>query len=98
MVPYKKNRTLHLKHVWTPCFIHAGMSSSRLLYIDQPPQGDDENQDDTKMKRLFWEVLSISSAILFAIGITIDIAIGFIFLLFFTLGEVNPQGRNKIEK
>ena len=33
----------------------------------------------------------VSSAILFAIGITIDIAIGFIFLLFFSLGGLPPQ-------
>ena len=38
-------------------------------------------------------VLSISSANLFAIGITIDIAIGFIFLIFFMLwGGASSQG------
>ena len=39
---------------------------------------------------LHGDVLSISSANLFAIGITIDIAIGFIFLLFFSLGGLPP--------
>ena len=46
----------------------------------------------------FGKVLSISSAILFAIGITIDIAIGFIFLLFFSLGGLPPPKREKNEK
>ena len=41
---------------------------------------------------------SISSANLFAIGITIDIAIGFIFLLFFSLGGLPPPKREKNEK
>ena len=40
----------------------------------------------------------VSSAILFAIGITIDIAIGFIFLLFFSLGGLPPPKREKNEK
>ena len=44
------------------------------------------------------KVLSISSAILFAIGITIDIAIGFIFLIFFTLGGGNPPREKKSRK
>ena len=43
-------------------------------------------------------VLSISSANLFAIGITIDIAIGFIFLIFFTLGGGNPPREKKSRK
>ena len=45
-------------------------------------------------------VLSISSANLFAIGITIDIAIGFILLLFFILGGLPPPppSVNKNEK
>ena len=47
---------------------------------------------------LFRKVLSISSAILFAIGITIDIAIGFIFLLFFSLGGLPPPSVKKMRK
>ena len=44
-------------------------------------------------------VLSISSANLFAIGITIDIAIGFIFLIFSMLrGGASPQGWKKAER
>ena len=43
-------------------------------------------------------VLSISSANLFAIGITIDIAIGFIFLLFFSLGGLPPPSVKKMRK
>ena len=40
----------------------------------------------------------VSSAILFAIGITIDIAIGFIFLLFFSLGGLPPPSVKKMRK
>ena len=47
---------------------------------------------------LHGDVLSISSANLFAIGITIDIAIGFIFLIFFTLGGGNPPREKKSRK
>ena len=43
-------------------------------------------------------VPSISSANLFATGITIDIAIGFIFLIFFMLGGGNPPREKKSRK
>ena len=44
------------------------------------------------------DVPIVSSAILFAIGITIDIAIGFIFLLFFSLGGLPPPSVKKMRK
>ena len=43
-------------------------------------------------------VLRISSANLFAIGITIDIAIGFIFLLFFILWGLAPPSMKIMRK
>ena len=53
---------------------------------------------DFFFKNIHGDVLIVSSAILFAIGITIDIAIGFIFLLFFSLGGLPPPKREKNEK
>ena len=47
---------------------------------------------------LHGDVPIVSSAILFAIGITIDIAIGFIFLLFFSLGGLPPPSVKKMRK
>ena len=48
---------------------------------------------------LHGDVAIVSSAILFAVGITIDITIGFIFLLFFSLGGLPPPPkREKNEK
>ncbi len=57
-----------------------------------------KNQDMIPTQRLFGIVLSISSANLFAIGITIDIAIGFIFLIFFMLGGGKPPRMKKSRK
>ena len=57
---------------------------------------DDGGCGSARTQRLFGIVLSISSANLFAIGITIGIAIGFIFLIFVhAWGGASPQGRKQ---
>ena len=50
------------------------------------------------MGKIHGDVPIVSTAILFAIGITIDIAIGFIFLIFFTLGGGTPPREKKSRK
>ena len=40
----------------------------------------------------------VGSTILFAIGIPIDIAVGFIFLFFFSLGKLSPPSVKKMRK